>query len=103
MKNLLIPVLAIAMLMGISSCKGTPGGSSSTKAYTSTISGKQGDVLVVINSDYWNSTLGQTIRDSLTAEYPMLPQIEPYFRVSNVAAMTTGSHIVRMSGLPLSV
>lgn len=85
MKNLLIPVLAIAMLMGISSCKGTPGGSSSTKAYTSTISGKQGDVLVVINSDYWNSTLGQTIRDSLTAEYPMLPQIEPYFRVSNVA------------------
>ena len=85
MKNLLIPVLAIAMLMGISSCKGTPGGSSSTKAYTSTISGKQGDVLVVINSDYWNSALGQTIRDSLTAEYPMLPQIEPYFRVSNVA------------------
>lgn len=84
MKNLLIPVLAITMLMGISSCKGTTGGSSGTKAYTSTISGKQGDVLVVINNDYWNSTLGQMIRDSLTAEYPMLPQSEPYFRVSNV-------------------
>lgn len=85
MKNLLIPVLAIAMLMGLSSCSSTPGGSSGTKAYTSTISGKQGDVLVVINRDYWDSALGQTIRDSLTAEYPMLPQIEPYFRVSNVA------------------
>lgn len=84
MKNLLIPALAITMLMGISSCKGTTGGSSSTKAYTSTISGKQGDVLVVINNDYWNSTLGQMVRDSLTAEYPMLPQSEPYFRVSNV-------------------
>lgn len=85
MKNLLIPVLAIATLMGVCSCNGTPGGSSNTKAYTSTISGKQGDVLVVINGDYWNSTLGQIIRDSLTAEYPMLPQTEPYFRVSNVA------------------
>lgn len=84
MKNLLIPVLVLATLMGITSCKGTPGGSSHSKAYTSTVSGKQGDVLVVINNDYWNNTLGQIIRDSLTAEYPMLPQIEPYFRVSNV-------------------
>lgn len=84
MKNPIIPVLILATLMGIASCKSTPGGSSYSKAYTSTVSGKQGDVLVVINNDYWNNTLGQIIRDSLTAEYPMLPQIEPYFRVSNV-------------------
>lgn len=84
MRHLLIPVLALVMLMGGTSCSLNFGGSNGSKSYTSTISGKQGDVLVVINNDYWDSDLGQTIRDSLTAEYPMLPQSEPYFRVSNV-------------------
>lgn len=83
MKNLLIPILVLASLVGTPSCMNIPGGSN-TNAYTSTASGKQGDVLVVINNDDWNNTLGQTIRDSLTVEYPMLPQIEPYFRLSNV-------------------
>lgn len=86
MKHLLAPILALSILAGLASCQNTPTGSSKGKAYTSTISGKQGDVLVVINNDYWNNSLGQIIRDSLTAEYPMLPQIEPYFRVSNVPA-----------------
>lgn len=84
MKRLLTSVLFIAVLAGITSCHLNFGGSSKSKSYTSTVSGKQGDVLVVINNDYWDNTLGQIIRDSLTAEYPMLNQVEPYFRVSNV-------------------
>lgn len=77
-------LLVLPIMLIMASCHNTPSGSSNGKAYTATISGKQGDVLVVINSDYWKSDLGQMIRDSLTAEYPMLPQVEPYFRVSNV-------------------
>ena len=84
MKRLMAPILALAILIGITSCHNSFSGSSNGKSNTSTVSGKQGDVLVVINNDYWNSTLGQMIRDSLKAEYPMLPQPEPYFRVSNV-------------------
>ena len=84
MKRLLTAALVIAALAGTTSCHLNFGGTSKSSSYTSTISGKQGDVLVVINNDYWNSQLGQIIRDSLTAEYPMLPQSEPFFRVSNV-------------------
>lgn len=49
-----------------------------------TISGKPGEVLTVISKDYWESELGQTLRDSLTAEYPMLPQLENRFKVTYV-------------------
>lgn len=55
------------------------------KADDSTISGKPGEVLVVINEDYWESPLGQAIRDSLTAEYPMLIPGEEQFRLSHVS------------------
>jgi hypothetical protein len=47
MRHLLIPVLALVMLMGGTSCSLNFGGSNGSKSYTSTISGKQGDVLVV--------------------------------------------------------
>ena len=49
----------------------------SCKEDDSTISGKPGEVLVVINTDYWKSPLGQAIRDSLTTEYPMLNESSP--------------------------
>lgn len=77
MKHLLTPILALSVLFGLSSCN-------FLKSDNNTISGKQGDVLVVINKDYWDSSLGQVIRDSLTSEYPMLPQVEPYFNLSYV-------------------
>lgn len=49
------------------------------------ILGKPGEVLTVISKDYWESDLGQTLRDSLTAEYPMLPQIEKRFDLTYVS------------------
>ena len=57
----------------------------SCKEDDSTISGKPGEVLVVINTDYWKSPLGQAIRDSLTTEYPMLNESSPQFKLSNVS------------------
>lgn len=83
MRHLITLALAAFALFSNTSCQYII--SKANQGDSSTISGKQGDVLVVINKDYWESELGQMIRDSLTAEYPMLPQVEPRFKVSYVA------------------
>lgn len=83
MKNLLTLILTALMLSCATSCQYLV--NKATYTDPSTISGKQGDVLVVINKDYWDSPLGQMIRDSLKQSYPMLPQAEARFKVSNVA------------------
>lgn len=49
------------------------------------ISGKSGEVLVVINKGAWEGTLGTIIRDTLEAEFPYLPQREPIYDLINVA------------------
>ena len=84
MKHLLTLILAALMLLGNTSCQYFINKASYTDP--STISGKQGDVLVVINKEYWDSPLGQMIRDSLKLPYPMLPQSEARFKVSNVSS-----------------
>ena len=83
MKRLLTLTLAAITLLGISSCQQTTV-TKKTKTYVSTVSGKQGDVLVVINKDYWESELGRMIQETLKDEYPMLPQPEARFRLSHV-------------------
>ena len=49
------------------------------------ISGKPGEVVVVIGKDYWEGTLGGLLRDSLACDFPYLPQSEPMFDLVNVA------------------
>lgn len=49
------------------------------------ISGKPGEVVVVIGKDYWEGSLGNTLRDSLACDFPYLPQSEPMFDLVNVA------------------
>lgn len=75
MKHLLTLVLAAFTIFSCQSGSGRD---------ESTISGKQGDVLVVINKDYWESELGELLRSTLKEEYPMLPQPEARFKVSYV-------------------
>lgn len=57
----------------------------SRKALLPNISGKSGEVVVVINKGYWEGTLGSVIRDSLETDFPFLPQPEPMFELVNVA------------------
>lgn len=83
MRQLLTLMLGLFISLSNTSCQYII--NKANQSDSSTISGKQGDVLVVINKDYWESELGQMIRDSLGAEFPMLPQIEPRFKVSYVA------------------
>ena len=49
------------------------------------ISGKPGEIIVVINKGEWEGTMGTLLRDSLTCDFPFLPQREPMYELVNVA------------------
>ncbi|MCF0166548.1 MAG: DUF4837 family protein [Bacteroidales bacterium] len=51
--------------------------------YMSSVSGKAGDVLVVVGKDLWETEVGDALRDVMACEYPFLPQREPYFNLYN--------------------
>lgn len=55
------------------------------KALLPNISGKPGEVIVVINKGDWEGTLGTVLRDSLACDFPFLPQREPMYDLVNVA------------------
>lgn len=71
----------IAMLL--SSCR-----SSSSKPLLPNVSGKAGEVIVVMNKEDWDGNLGSATRELLASDYPFLPQREPLFSIVNVP--TTG-------------
>lgn len=48
------------------------------------ISGKAGEVIVVIDKGNWEGAVGNALRDSLADETPFLPQREPLFNLVNV-------------------
>lgn len=43
------------------------------------------EILVVCNNNYWEGAQGDTLRAYLKADMPCMPQMEPYFSVSNVS------------------
>ncbi len=55
------------------------------KALMPNISGKPGEVIVVINKGDWEGAPGTVIRDTLGCDFPFLPQREPMYDVVNVA------------------
>lgn len=57
----------------------------SRKALLPNISGKPGEVIVVINKGDWEDSMGNVLRDSLACDFPFLPQREPMFDLVNVA------------------
>lgn len=73
MKRIITMALAALMLLGLYSCGDSKG-----------LAGKPGEVLIVMNKEDWNSTLGSMVKESLTDDYPMLPQAEPRFKLSNI-------------------
>ena len=54
------------------------------KALLPNISGKAGEVVVVIGQNDWEGAVGTTLRDSLSCDFPQLPQKEPMFTLVNV-------------------
>lgn len=54
------------------------------KALLPNISGKAGEVIVVIDKGNWEGAVGTALRDSLADDTPFLPQREPLFGLVNV-------------------
>ncbi|MCL2501544.1 MAG: DUF4837 family protein [Bacteroidales bacterium] len=48
------------------------------------ISGKAGEVGIVMDKNHWEGALGSTLRSVLAANYPLLPQPEPMFTLFNI-------------------
>lgn len=55
------------------------------KALLPNISGKPGEIIVVIDRGDWEGILGSTMRDTLECDCPYLPQKEPLYNLVNVA------------------
>lgn len=55
------------------------------KALLPNISGKAGEVIIVINKGEWEGALGTVLRDSLACDCPFLPQKEPLYTLVDVA------------------
>lgn len=70
-----------AILLSFASCKE----GSRKKALLPTISGKAGEIIVVISKGEWESTAGNEIREILAADCPFLPQKEPLYTLVNIS------------------
>lgn len=74
-------VLAALAVMTIASCSEEK----RKKALLPNISGKAGEVVIVIDQGIWEGSVGTVLRDSLAADCPYLPQREPLYTLVNVA------------------
>ena len=70
----------LSVCLAIVSC----GGNSRKKALLPNISGKAGEVIVVIDKGEWEGMVGTAIRDTLTDDCPFLPQREAMFTLVDV-------------------
>ncbi len=74
-------IAAAAIVMALASCNQKK----ARKALLPNISGKAGEVIVVIDKGSWEGAVGITLRDTLAADHPFLPQAEPLYTLVNVA------------------
>lgn len=80
MKALKYMAAAVIALAALCSCNQKK----ARHALLPNISGKAGEVIVVIDKANWEGAVGNALRDSLTCETPYLPQREPLFTLVNV-------------------
>ena len=75
-RYLLILAALMPMLCACSSDDGS--------SYLKTVTGKAGEVIVVLDKANWDGELGSAVRDILATDYPMLPQKEASFTLINI-------------------
>lgn len=59
---------------------GTAGCKNQYESYKPRALGAPGEVLLVIDSQYWKSQAGKMLKELLESDFPALPQIEPLFK-----------------------
>lgn len=79
MKRLINTILLVTAFFAASGCK------EGTKALLPNISGKAGEVIVVIDKNNWEGDLGNELRLLLADDCPWLAQKEPLYSLVNVA------------------
>ncbi len=79
MKHIFPLLAAIAVALATVSCSCSP-----KKALLPTISGKAGEVIVVINKTDWEGAIGNELRELLASDCPFLPQREPLYTLVNI-------------------
>ena len=72
--------LVCAAVLALASCHQEK----TRKALLPNITGTAGEVIVVIGQNEWEGAVGTVLRDSLSREFPQLPQREPMFNLVNV-------------------
>ncbi len=80
-------VAAVTAVLTIASCSEEK----RKKALLPNISGKAGEVIVVIDKGLWEGSVGTVLRDTLTADCPFLPQREPLYNLVDVAPSGFGN------------
>ena len=75
MKRFLLIIIAIA---AISACK------NDKTALLPNVSGKAGEIIVVIDKEDWEGSLGGSVRELLASDCPYLAQQEPLYSLVNV-------------------
>lgn len=73
-------VLAATAVLTLASCSEEK----RKKALLPNISGKAGEVIIVIDKSAWEGAVGTTLRDTLAADCPYLPQREPMYSLVDV-------------------
>lgn len=72
-------MVLVACVLSLAGCK-----QGNKKNLLPNVSGKAGEVLVIIEREQWEGNLGVAIRETLAMDTPYLAQREPLFSVSNV-------------------
>ncbi len=75
----LLTLLALTALLVAVSCR------TGTKTLLPNVSGKAGEVIVVMDKDSWEGDLGNQVRDVLAGDCPYLAQKEPMYSLVHVA------------------
>jgi len=85
MKRILkIAALAVLVLVAATSCDSKK----TRKALLPSVSGKAGEVIVVMSKTDWDGMLGGTVRENLACDCDFLPQQEPLYTLVNVTPST---------------
>ena len=74
-RHLLLPILAV--ILTLTSCK-------NTGPLLPSVSGKAGEIIVVMEKHDWEDTLGGDVRELLACDCPWLAQKEPLYNLVNV-------------------
>lgn len=79
MKKITLWLTIAATIIGAVSCN-----DQERKPLLPSISGKAGEVLIVINKESWEDSVGTELRSLLASDCPYLPQKEPLYTLINI-------------------